>query len=343
MTNPFLTPDRVPPPSTQALAPGMAAPYYQGDPLPGAQPAAAPQGAMPGIPAYPASAPSSFTPTPAAAPPASYPGAIPSNPGYPANPVTPTPNAPGYGAYSPQANGDAVGVPQDSQSLRFAAASLTPTSNHSEASAAVSPAGNSAEFRTPIQSMLPLAGASSASRATPPFTPNAGAQAPTSPAGQVVQATFETPLAATTGSGKSPTAAANSVASADGFRPQGSQPATAASNDSPADSRFRPPSIGKQTAGGDSPTGRFGVGPQQEWLRGQLEYWPETGEWSINYMDEGPKDQIGGRVLIDNPQVLANLPAGEFVMVEGQLYGRQVDENFYRPAYRISSVQRQRQ
>src|SRR3954469_16305753 len=34
--NPFLAPDRVPPPGTHALLPGQAQPYYQGDPLPSA-------------------------------------------------------------------------------------------------------------------------------------------------------------------------------------------------------------------------------------------------------------------------------------------------------------------
>lgn len=37
MTNPFASPDRVPPPSTRTLLPGQAAPYYQGDPLPSMQ------------------------------------------------------------------------------------------------------------------------------------------------------------------------------------------------------------------------------------------------------------------------------------------------------------------
>lgn len=32
--NPFMAPDRVPAPSTRAIAPGQAQPYYQGDPLP---------------------------------------------------------------------------------------------------------------------------------------------------------------------------------------------------------------------------------------------------------------------------------------------------------------------
>ncbi len=34
LTNPFLAPDRVPPPATRTLLPGAAQPYYPGDPLP---------------------------------------------------------------------------------------------------------------------------------------------------------------------------------------------------------------------------------------------------------------------------------------------------------------------
>lgn len=36
-SNPFLAPDRVPPPATRTIAPGAAAPYYPGDPIPAAQ------------------------------------------------------------------------------------------------------------------------------------------------------------------------------------------------------------------------------------------------------------------------------------------------------------------
>ena len=41
--NPFLAPDRVPPPATRALLPGQAQPYYPGDPLPVMQSATSPQ------------------------------------------------------------------------------------------------------------------------------------------------------------------------------------------------------------------------------------------------------------------------------------------------------------
>jgi hypothetical protein len=80
---------------------------------------------------------------------------------------------------------------------------------------------------------------------------------------------------------------------------------------------FRSPGVSNATIASDA---MYGVGPTQEWLRGQLEYWPQTGEWSIKYMPDGQVDQIGGRILIDNPQVLGHLPPGEFVMVEGQVF-----------------------
>jgi hypothetical protein len=129
--------------------------------------------------------------------------------------------------------------------------------------------------------------------------------------------------------------------SRDGFRPQSNEPREETRTESPA-SKFRSPSIAGGTDGAAGSNERFGVGPNQEWLRGQLEYRPETGEWSVRYMPDGTVDQIGGRILIENPQVLGHLPPGEFVMVQGQVFGRQLDEATYRPIYRVAVVQRQR-
>jgi hypothetical protein len=136
---------------------------------------------------------------------------------------------------------------------------------------------------------------------------------------------------------------ANPTPSQDGFRPQSSQSRVEATSESPATNGFRPPSLANGVTAGADSNARYGVGPAQEWLRGQLEYWPTTGEWSIHYMPDGQVDQIGGRILIDNPQVLGNLPPGGFVVVQGQVFGHQVDEASYRPAYRVAAVQRQRQ
>jgi hypothetical protein len=211
-----------------------------------------------------------------------------------------------------------------------------------------------AEIRTPIQNLVPPTQSEvAASPAGRPFTPHAGAQSPiqqaaydetppvSQPAGQqlrireVTPAEYSAPLATTA----TPLARAAGP-TRDGFRPQTSEPRQEPPAQTPDAKGFRPPGIG----GGNvaDANAHFGVGPSQEWLRGQLEYWPQTGEWSIKYMPDGQVDQIGGRILIDNPQVLGHLPPGELVMVEGQVFGRQVDDATYRPAYRVAVVQRQR-
>ncbi|MGD9636961.1 MAG: hypothetical protein AB7G28_23910 [Pirellulales bacterium] len=104
--NPFMSPDRVPPPATRTIAPGTAAPYYPGDPVPAAQ-AAAPAGAMvaqaPQVPPPP-----QVPATAVATPPAS---------------VRAT-NAPASTTSAPQplafSNERTVTIPTDNQDLRFA-------------------------------------------------------------------------------------------------------------------------------------------------------------------------------------------------------------------------------
>jgi hypothetical protein len=98
--NPFMQPDRVPPPATRTIAPGTAQPYYPGDPVPAAQaaaPAAAAVAQMPAPPAVnvPAAAvaPASVT-TPAAAAAAPQPLSF--------------------------SNERTVSIPTDSEDLRFA-------------------------------------------------------------------------------------------------------------------------------------------------------------------------------------------------------------------------------
>jgi hypothetical protein len=91
VTNPFLAPDRVPPPATRAILPGQAQPYYPGDPLPVMQSNASPPASDTGGLAW--SAP---TAGPAAAAPAL---------------AAPRP------ALAPES---LVAVPADNDSLRFA-------------------------------------------------------------------------------------------------------------------------------------------------------------------------------------------------------------------------------
>jgi hypothetical protein len=354
LTNPFLTPDRVPPPSTRTLTPGTAQPYYPGDPLPGAAPAGLPVGGYPASPPVGGFVPSTVPPATA------YPGAG----AYPSGPVTPTaPVTPpgGWGTYGPRADnssganliaGDAVTIPSDQQQTRFGSATLSAPA-YAPTAGSTAAEMTPAQFRTPIQSLVPPSQDQLAAMpADRPFTPNAGSLPPIQraaydetpaigqPTAQRLQVREVQPAeyidprvnGLTLGSGSSP--------SRDGFRPQGSAPRLEDDSESSSKANgFRSPS----TAGSQSgdAQAQFGVGPNQEWLRGQLEYWPTTGEWSIKYMGDGAVDQIGGRILIDNPQVLGHLPPGEFVMVEGQVFGRQIDEATYRPAYRVAVVQRQ--
>ena len=346
ITNPFLTPDRVPPPSTGTLAPGTAQPYYQGGPLPGTA-VAAPMGAAPPVTAYPPTTaplnappgPVYGTPIPTGAPyPAPTYQGSPVTPGAPVTPVTPPG---GWNGTSPRAElspgGDAVRLAADEQPLRFDSAAVNGSSMPTPALAAtpVSASMNgssTAMTKLPIQNLLPL-------EQDPRVQRLAGQQ-------EVEQASWGSPLPSPPlqGEGAGRTEIIQAAATVprvggDGFRPQGT---TSAAELQSADGGFRPPEIRRETMEAQNSTAKYGVGSSQEWLRGQLEYWPELGKWSIRYMDPaGPVDQIGGRVLIENPQVLGNLPPGEFVMIRGQVFGQQIDESSYQPAYRVATVERQ--
>jgi hypothetical protein len=94
--NPFMQPDRVPPPATRTIAPGTAQPYYPGDPVPAAQAAAPAAAAVAQMPAPPAV----NAPVAAVAP----------------APATTT-SAPQPLAFS---NERSVSIPTDSEDLRFA-------------------------------------------------------------------------------------------------------------------------------------------------------------------------------------------------------------------------------
>ncbi len=99
LANPFMAPDRVPPPTTRTLAPGTAQPYYSGDPLPTMQ--------------------SAVTPTPAA-PIAAAPAV--------AAPVMASFTVPAIHAEQTlAANEQVVAIPDDGQSLRFALPTPPPT------------------------------------------------------------------------------------------------------------------------------------------------------------------------------------------------------------------------
>ena len=294
LTNPFLTPDRVPPPATRIPAPGAAQPYYAGDP---------------------AAAGTAFG---AAPPPTFAPGAPLVNGAIP--PATAYPPTPGYApTLSPPHTGYPGATP-----LPGTVPSYPTTPAYGTGGAPVSPPGGWGPY-PPSSQTQPLMPATLQARevTTAEFTTNGGFT------GQI-----------------SPVSTASGVpATFDGFRPQGTLVATTTGDVASADRGFRPPGI-RSTVDGDmaeSPsTERFAAGQQFDWLRGQIEYWSETGQWTLRYLAPGQLDTYGGRVTIENPQVLGNLAPGEFVMVRGQLFGRANDGGQVVPAYRIAAVQRQK-
>lgn len=107
--NPFLAPDRVPPPATRALAPGQAQPYYPGDPLPVMQSAVAPPAPAMAANAPPADGQSTGDTALAWTAPAAAPTGASTDSAADARP-------------SGWSNEPLVAVPQDSDALRFALA-----------------------------------------------------------------------------------------------------------------------------------------------------------------------------------------------------------------------------
>lgn len=101
-SNPFMAPDRVPPPATRTIAPGTAAPYYPGDPVPAAQ----------NIPPSPTMVAQAQPPVaPAGIAPAAMASALQAPPNAPAAASTPQSLA--------FSNERTVAVPQDNDALRF--------------------------------------------------------------------------------------------------------------------------------------------------------------------------------------------------------------------------------
>lgn len=327
INNPFMAADRVPPPSTRVLAPGTAQPYYPGDQLPGAGPLGAP---VIGTPVPTSGYPASGYPGGATLPGAVGPAATP--------PLTTPPGGWGAATYAPQSSVnplDAVRVPDDVQALRFAqSAGIPPSSLAADAVGTSATLGaGMAGLQAPAQAMAPWANQlpglpnSSTVAAGPATSRLAGAR-------EVTPAEYVSP-------GSNPPNSAPAGASQDGFRPQGA--VRQASLDQATPGAFQPPSITREGVARGGEGSQFATGEDFASLRGQLEYWPTTGAWSLRYLEEGaPADSLGGRVMIENPQVLANLQPGEMVSVRGQLFGKPSAEGAMTPTYRVSGVERQR-
>ncbi len=292
LANPFLSPDRVPPPATRTLQPGTAQPVYPGDAAPfvpavGAPSANAPANVYPpgtGVPA-PTYAPQSAPVTP---------------PGGWNQPATAPTNVVPYGVQPTSARATIGTLPSDSQPIQ-----VTPDNQSLRFAAVPSPVTND-----PLQIAAQQQGVVNTPYVYTPPTP-------------IAQQGFTQPtqFAAT------PTPAAAS----DGFRPQGSSQATTPT----------PASQPNNTALPEDPA-RFGFDPTYRWLRGQLQYYPQTGYWGVRYVPlGGAADSYGGVAVIDNPEVLGGVQPGEYLAVQGYLETAEAGNGQFLPLFTVEGVQLQ--
>ena len=312
VSNPFMSPNRVPPPATRTLPPGTAQPYYPGDPVPNS-----PAGAVP---------PSTYTPQPAApATQSSPPG------GWNTYPQTgPVSSAPSgnlqNGIQQASANiplgpaqGDGMQVPTDEQNLRFNRPPQSVSSPVAPASfdTAQPAIGSPQQFAGIQNSVNPNQFAQPA-----PLAEQRQVSIRAIPSSELPQAGIDS---STLRIGR------------DGFRPQGS--GRTARDQAQAVTRPIEPQV---TSPVQESVAQFGFDPQYQWLRGQLQQSPATGQWHLRYIPQGGSpDQFGGNILVANPQVLGNLSPGEHVSVQGRLEMVQFDAQSALPAYTIAVLQRQ--
>lgn len=352
MTNPFLTPDRVPPPQTRVLAPGTAQPYYPGDPMPGASSFQAPAGGFQSPPAPPAGGTppggwnNSYQQSPPQSTPYQPPAAAPPAYGYGVTPTSATLGPEDENGAIVPLSGDSIQVPGDNQQARLPwgqstlAPQVEPPRIDVPQMSQLAPVDSiAAQPRVPIQKLL------SDPRGQQPTSPEnpqvfGGATlsaAPGGPTSSFADGGFQQ----ASYSEQTATLSAGSIArlGGDGFRPRGTTPAIA-EGDSQG---FRSPAItraGVEAAAAPAGDPHYGVGEQYEWLRGQLVLDGVTGMMFVQYMTTGG-DPYGGALPLANPAVVANLVPGDFVRLTGQLQHVQRDDDTLMPVFHVSGVERQ--
>ncbi len=131
--NPFLAPNRVPPPATRSLMPGQAQPYYQGDPLPVMQTNAAPAAAATSVATAEPEMPSAERNLPWTSPRGDSAAMVAAAAPFSAPPhVQPQPVSAPIASAPPTAiaaNEPSIAIPDDGNSLRFAPGQLAPPVN----------------------------------------------------------------------------------------------------------------------------------------------------------------------------------------------------------------------
>ncbi len=329
LSNPFMAPDRVPPPSTRTLLPGTAQPYYPGDPVPQSPAIRSPTiGVAPSFTPLPTQ---NFAPQPAQTLPPNGWNTTPQNraPQPTPAPVYPS-NASPYQVRPTSATlpvEPAVQVANDQQGLRFNA--TTPQNFAPQPAPTVAAPSVVPTWSQPTPTIQP------------PTIPPSGAQfarfevqQPSSPPfGTVTNRPVE--IRAITGEQlRQRDRRQRNRPSRDGFRPQGSSRRDA----TPSATR----SISYRVGPSDELAERFGFDPQYRWLRGRLETDEVDGRWKLRYMPVGgSRDQLGGSVVIANPRLLGDPRPGDYVLLRGRLHANEADPRSLAPVYTVSVVQRQ--
>jgi hypothetical protein len=330
-----MAPSRVPPPATRTPMPGTAQPYYPGDPVPNS-PAI-------GVPPSTYQTPAPYGPAPTYSPQPTVPSTQPAPPaGWNTAPQT--------GPVSSVPNGKPIG--QWNNNIQRTSANISLGPGHSE-SVQVPTDNESLRFTQSQQSVntpvMPAAyeGAQLTARQTQQFTDLQNPVTPTPFVQQPPIAQQRQVSIREISTSELPYADARSSPARqlgrDGFRPQGSS--RTARDQAQAISRpTEPATSGLEFAPVQESAERFGFDPQYQWLRGQLQRSPTTGQWQLRYVPRGGSpDQFGGNVRVANPQVLGNLQPGEHVSVQGRLEMMQLDAQSMIPAYTITVLQRQQQ
>ena len=335
LKNPFLSPDRVPPPPTRTLVPGTAQPYYPGDPVPNS-PAGMPPGALPtyapqGSPVVP---PRGWNSVPQA--------------GVGLSPhLSPIGNTRQVSGTAPLGIIVTVGeapvrVQSDEHNIRFAQPPTQyetpnppsyPTQNPAQSFVVqqqqVTPTPAAVQPQTPAQFLAP-----------PGIAPNV--LSPPAYPGQLTG--YQEPVAdpravrlRAVPPGQQPSAnGALSPVTRDGFRPQGSSRNRSAARPTSDDT------LSGRMNSAENASSRFGFDPNYQWIRGQVEFSEATGQWTLRYIPiQESLDQFGGSVLIANPQLLGGVRPGEHLLLRGRLHTRGNSGQTFAPIYTISVVQRQ--
>lgn len=108
-----------------------------------------------------------------------------------------------------------------------------------------------------------------------------------------------------------------------------------------------PERAGKVSRGAQQPanrlrprSARFDYDPDFRWLQGRLEHSQASGEWKLRYIPiDGATDEYGGSVILENPQALGDLSAGDFARIRGELRSSETDRTTFAPIYRIVETQ----